>query len=297
MSCASFVSKKKALVLAIGSVLGGWSASSSAATESADKWPPDAAKTIEAGGSATVPTAGITIKDTCSDNTTKPCNVLMKGGTLTNAAPITVEGTGTDTSVVATSEDAAKVNTITNTGTINVKNGATGVQVRTGTLSLSGSGKITADSAATNTTGVAIAGGGLTNTSTIEGNTPVKITGANAVSATFDTGSVVTGLGDSPVAIDATGASGKVTVNINAGTFTGEIKGGSGTEDTLDIKATTAEGIKNNVSGFENINITGPSTGWKAQGWVSGATKIDASSAIADLYVSDAVPKPPPPPR
>lgn len=94
MSCLVMYFRKKALTLAIGSVL---------ATATAANWPPNATKTIPAGTTETV-SGEITIQDTCRDGSA-PCNVTLIGGTLNNYQHIKVSGAGAQTSIM-TSGDA-----------------------------------------------------------------------------------------------------------------------------------------------------------------------------------------------
>ncbi|WP_422461697.1 autotransporter domain-containing protein [Endozoicomonas sp. ALB115] len=303
MSRMSITSGKKALVLAISSVLAGWVGSNGSYADGLDDWPPKQAVPISGNEEKTVPAGIITIKDTCDGGSSQSaCNISMTGGTLTipSNATIKVEGTG-DASIVSKTGN----NTITNEGKVSVVKDATGVRLKADKLTIGGGGEIDAFSGADDTTGVVIEGGELTNSSTVKGSNSkaaIKIEGGTlinsgsiessaaaieitgAATATFNTGSTVKGLhASAPVAIDASAATGKVTVNINEGTFTGDIKGNAGKDNELNIKK-TGDGIKNNISGFETINITG--TGWTAQGHVSGANKLNTNSAIEDLYVS-----------
>ncbi|WP_422466279.1 autotransporter domain-containing protein [Endozoicomonas sp. ALC013] len=302
MSRMSITSGKKALVLAISSVLAGWVGSNGSYADGLDDWPPKQAVPISGNEEKTVPAGIITIKDTCDGGSSQSaCNISMTGGTLTipSNATIKVEGTG-DASIVSKTGN----NTITNEGKVSVVKDATGVRLKADKLTIGGGGEIDAFSGADDTTGVVIEGGELTNSSTVKGSNSkaaIKIEGGTlinsgsiessaaaieitgAATATFNTGSTVKGLHASAVAIDASAATGKVTVNINEGTFTGDIKGNAGKDNELNIKK-TGDGIKNNISGFETINITG--TGWTAQGHVSGANKLNTNSAIEDLYVS-----------
>ncbi len=70
MSRISVLSNKKALVLAVSSVLAGWITSSSSYAAPADSWPPKQAKTITAGTTEEVPDS-IIIKDKCEGSSVK----------------------------------------------------------------------------------------------------------------------------------------------------------------------------------------------------------------------------------
>ncbi|WP_257296074.1 autotransporter domain-containing protein [Endozoicomonas sp. YOMI1] len=287
----SITSGKKALVLAISSVLAGWVGSNgSYADDPKDDWPPKKAVSITTGEVKSVPAGEtITIKDTCDQGGPTPCNISMTGGKLTipSDAKIKVDETGSKTSIIVGEAGKSSLNIITNNGNVSVVEGATGVRVKGGDLTIDGGGTI-ADPGVTNTIGVAIEGGTLKNSSTIKGSkAAIEITGAAQPTATFNQGSIVTGThASAPLAIDASGATEKVTVTINDGLFTGDIKGNTGKGNELNITTTTGDGIKNNISGFEAIKIKG--TDWTAQGWASGITSLSTDKEISDLYVYSA---------
>ncbi|MBO9495995.1 autotransporter outer membrane beta-barrel domain-containing protein [Thalassotalea sp. G20_0] len=312
MSRSVVILRKKALVLGISSVLAGWSGSGGLYAEELDVapsvdvkpaapavmsqsnggggdssdstkpayWPPEK-QAIIIGQNPVKAINGIDIKEPGE-------NISLEGGNLEIPTGVTIKVTGTGDGASIVGQSGTNTLTLTNTGqaSVEVGAGATGVKVVDQSLTISGAGSITAATSAADATGVSVAGGTLTiNGSTIEGSkAAIAITGSATVD--FQKGSVITGLGGKP-AVDAPDieASDKpVIVNIQDGTFTGDIKGGGSDDDKITITATTGDGIKGNISGFETINITG--TGWKAQGHVSGANKLKTNSAIEDLRVS-----------
>ncbi|WP_163369896.1 autotransporter domain-containing protein [Endozoicomonas acroporae] len=302
MSRSVVILRKKALVLGISSVLAGWAASDGLYAEVSDSiapneakpvstptptepefWPPTKTATIDQQNPSLDAISGIEIS---SDK-----NISMQGGTLKiPSADKVIKVTNTATVPGIVGQSGTNTLNLTSTGTaVEVGANATGVKVENGSLTISGEGSITAAKDAANTTGVSVAGGTLTiDGSTIEGSkAAIAIAGGDSV--TFKGSSVIVGLGDTLAAVDASGivasdSAKPVTLNIQDGTFTGEIKGGGSKDDKITITATTGDGIKGNISGFETIDIQG--TGWTAQGHVSGADKLKTNSAIEDLYVS-----------
>ena len=312
MSRMSITSGKKALVLAISSVLAGWTASDGSYAngpshpDPLDNWPPKKTVKIDSSNSPLEAIKGIEIR---GDK-----NISLQDGILTIPSAEKVIKVVKDATVPGIVGKAG-TNTLnlTNTGTaVEVDANATGVKVENGSLTISGKGSITPASEANTTTGVSIAAGGklinssiikgatgvsmawgeLTNSGTIEGSTnAIAITGGATVN--FQSGSVVTGLSSAP-ALNASSISpnnpqnvnNAVIVNIQGGTFTGEIKGGGNTNDTINITSTSKAEIKNNISGFETINIKG--TDWTVKDWASGVKSLNTSAVIPSLYVNNA---------
>ncbi|MGO0307703.1 autotransporter domain-containing protein [Endozoicomonas acroporae] len=327
MSRTVIMLRKKALVLGISSVLAGWAASDGLCAEEAnppstpvapgkaltpdapgntpasdgsgqppvsdplDKWPPKNKMTIKDDKTETAIT-GIEIKELAK-------NISLEGGELEIPTDVTIKVTGTADGASIVGQSGANTLTLTNTkqASVEVGAGATGVKVVGQSLTISGAGSITATTDATNTTGVSVAGGTLTiNGSTIEGSkAAIKVPAAATgnITLNFQGNSAITGLGESPVpALDASSGTGPVTVNIEGGTFTGDIIGSyKNKKDKITISATMGDGIKGSISNFETINIDG--TGWTVQGWAEGLSTLTTSSAINNLYVNSQPPTPP----
>ena len=138
MSRISVLSNKKALVLAVSSVLAGWITSSSSYAAPADNWPPKQAKTITAGTTEEVPDS-IIIQDKCKDGKS-PCNVNIERGTLINNKVIRIKGP--KTSIMASGSA-----TIKNSGLIQADDGTTAVRIKGGDLTITGSGHLNASKA------------------------------------------------------------------------------------------------------------------------------------------------------
>ncbi|MGI2025911.1 autotransporter domain-containing protein [Endozoicomonas acroporae] len=255
-----------------------------------DKWPPKNKMTIKDDKTETAIT-GISIVK-------KEEIISLEGGKLIipNDVTITISGTTPDASIVGKTGDNTL--TLTGTGQVSVAKDATGVQLAAGSLTIDGTGSIKATpDDALNTTGISVAGGTLKiNGNTIKGSKAaieIPAEATTGVTLNFQGNSAITGLGVTPVpALDASLGTGPVTVNIEGGTFTGDIIGSNtNTEDKITISATMGDGIKGSISNFETINIDG--TGWTVQGWVEGLSTLTTSSAINNLYVNSQPPTPP----
>ncbi|WBA79969.1 hypothetical protein [Endozoicomonas sp. GU-1] len=323
MSRSVVILRKKALVLGISSVLGGWAASDGLCAEEdsstpanqdkqeapvvsldnsagndndappdwskLESWPEQAKATITAGNGPAEAIPGIEIK-------TPEKNILLENGKLTIPTDVTIKVTGTVDGASIVGQSGANTLTLTDKqASVEVAAGATGVKVVGQSLTISGAGSITAakdTSDATkdvsNTTGVSVTGGTLTiNGSAIAGSkaaieVPAAATGN--IILNFQGNSAITGLGTSPApALDASAANVPVTVDIQGGTFTGEIKGGNSESDTINITATSEVMIKD-ISGFEIIDIEG--TRWSADGVGEDVSVVNTTGTINNLYIN-----------
>ncbi|WP_062267900.1 autotransporter outer membrane beta-barrel domain-containing protein [Endozoicomonas arenosclerae] len=89
-----------------------------------------------------------------------------------------------------------------------------------------------------------------------------------------------------------TESGGTYHLHLTGGTVAGDMEGIGGKDDTLLIHPvipapTDLNGpveILGNISGFSTIDVSG--TGWKALGWISGASKLKPSSPINNVFVS-----------
>ena len=287
----TFLFKKKILALAISVVIsGGVSPNEVLITDESLK---DGPLTLSNGDIGNV-AAGVEVATTAN-------NIILNEGSLKLDATGKISVTG---DIGITSSGAGS--TIVNDGTIEVADGKTGVQLTADALTISGDGSIISATDATNTTGVSISGGTLTNSSKVENTaTGISMDGGALINSGEVTASEIAvkvagksdlAFNDSKVsgttsAVDAStvaaeSGNDEVTLTISGTSkFTGDIIGGGGAEDTLGISDTAI--INNNVSGFESLSFTGKD--WIAKGNISGAEKITAAELIAKLYVNSAL--------
>ncbi len=271
---------KKALVLAVSSVLTGWvgGVSSYALAESPDGWPPKAAKKIAVGKTERLSkTQTVTIKSKCDGSTsTDACNIQLGARSiLENAGTINVEGSSIIVEGSDSEEAAAKIE---NSGKIFVKSG-TGVLLKKGHLTVNSddSGVITVAKGAK---GVHIEKGQLTVSG--KGSFVAK---DSAISIAKNDTKLTAGADPTPEA----------SIIIVDSSVEGNIVGSTGDGNKKDLVTLQKNAIINgDIKNPGSVAIEGvlkeegkvkTAYNWKVNGTIIAPIAIDVGGEVNDLYV------------
>ncbi len=314
--------QKKQRVYAIGSMLALWITTTSPIAQEEKSWPPNAKKIVAGGETSVVPGVGITLQDVCKGGSAGPCNVIMHGGTLVNNKGTTVAITtkGPETSIMVD----AGLASIENAGTITVAEGATGVRIKKGNLSIRGPGTVDASKAraAIDATGVktnltvilgggrllgrVMGGGKITDNLSIESNQVVQ----GSISAFAN---IAIHTGDDLWTLDGW-ISGAHNVSVEKDIADLYVSGAKYSPDkpqrakTLHLHTESAVSVASGVVNklhlqggaklsFDfggrsaNTNVTNTfidaKTNWSLDGWITQPKTLTVSSNIAHLFVND----------